>query len=378
MKRFAALALLAVLLSSCSKPAEKPPDQEDTSSNERQTSGLIRPEALLQTGEHPLWFQFNEDGPLHIGSIEEAFFSRALIPWPLALYANGFLAREGSLLLAVNRDGFLHFTPNRSGIIMHRIPGGDFWQRYTVGSFFFFDQKPVTLLYLDDIFIETEDTVPLQRLWTYNLFSPEALPFNILFLDKFAAEEGWNIESLRYNSDNSWHYKAVSKKDRPEIRLLRSYGEETEEISAGVFRNLALPLPLEKAPVPLRGMLSAVFEKSQCTSASVASPDFPHAIDFAANREGESILGFYSDKGGEQFLLTAKPNGDAFYLTTGSGEISIHQFSLPSLPETFAYTGIGLAGDSIIALWEERQGYSIGAAGFMAISLELALRPSNT
>jgi len=35
----------------------------------------------------------------------------------------------------------------------------------------------------------------------------------------------------------------------------------------------------------------------------------------------------------------------------------------------FVYTGIGLAGDTVFAVWEEQEGHSIGAAGFMALLL---------
>jgi hypothetical protein len=47
----------------------------------------------------------------------------------------------------------------------------------------------------------------------------------------------------------------------------------------------------------------------------------------------------------------------------------VSRFSLPPLPEDFVYTGIGLSGDTVFASWEEQDGYSIGAAGFMALLL---------
>ena len=40
---------------------------------------------------------------------------------------------------------------------------------------------------------------------------------------------------------------------------------------------------------------------------------------------------------------------------------------LPPLPEGFVYTGIGRAGDSLFASWEEQDNFYIGAAGFMVI-----------
>ena len=365
------LLVFAAFLSSCTKPVEKNTSAGAIPYIKSQTRNIIRPAAVLQTGEIPLWFQFTGNGPLHIDSIGEACFSQALIPWPLAPHAKGFLVQNDSLLLAVNREGFFQFTPNNRGIIMYRIPGGEFWRPYTLGAFFFFDQNPVSLLYLDDIFVETEDTVPLQRLWTYNLFSPSPLPFNIPFLDKFAAEEGWNVESMRF-SGGCWYYKALNKKNgKPEIHWLRSKEhEDGEEISAGVFRSGSLPQPLENAPLSLQKLLLLVFERSGCSTASVTSADFLNSIDFTINGEGETVYIFYSNKGEEAFILAANPKGTALYLKSeGIDEIKLYQFSLPSLPETFVYTGIGLTGDNIIATWEERQGYSIGAAGLMAMKL---------
>jgi hypothetical protein len=42
---------------------------------------------------------------------------------------------------------------------------------------------------------------------------------------------------------------------------------------------------------------------------------------------------------------------------------------LPPLPEGFAYTGAGLAGDILIASWEEQEDSAVGAAGFMAVQV---------
>ncbi|MCL2478473.1 MAG: hypothetical protein FWF22_03165, partial [Treponema sp.] len=60
------------------------------------------------------------------------------------------------------------------------------------------------------------------------------------------------------------------------------------------------------------------------------------------------------------------PDGQGFAY---SGK-TFFDFALPALPQGFSYTGAALAGDTLIATWEEQQGYSIGAAGFMALSAE--------
>ena len=53
----------------------------------------------------------------------------------------------------------------------------------------------------------------------------------------------------------------------------------------------------------------------------------------------------------------------------------MRRFSLPALPEGFVYTGIGMIANTVFASWEEQEGYSIGAAGFMVIrNEELGIR----
>jgi hypothetical protein len=124
-----------------------------------------------------------------------------------------------------------------------------------------------------------------------------------------------------------------------------------------------MPEPLSAAPEPLRKMLDAVFSQTDIKAATVISPKFPAARLFAANRESPQAAGFFSDA----FLFAASHDGAAFYIA--AGETIARRFPLPALPEGFIYTGIGMAGDTIIASWEEQKGYSIGAAGFMAIRL---------
>jgi hypothetical protein len=57
---------------------------------------------------------------------------------------------------------------------------------------------------------------------------------------------------------------------------------------------------------------------------------------------------------------------DLFYNSAARIEEITHP-ALPSLPEGFFYTGIGRAGDSLFASWEEQENFYIGAAGFMVI-----------
>jgi hypothetical protein len=326
--------------------------------------------AILQAGEYPLWFQFGAEGPALIETIEDACFSAALIPWPLAPHIRFMLARGEDLFVAVNGGGFICLSPRTDGKVgLYRFSGGEFWRQYTIGAFVLFDEKPAALLYRDDRFLDSDAPLPAPRLWTFDLRSDEPQPLAIPSLDVFAPKDGWDVDTLRRGGDALWYFRAVKKTaQQPEIRMLRS-GDlvlEGEKVSLGAFQNAALPEPLSAAPPPLREMLTAVFAESNSGLAAVVSPEFQTVRTFAADREKAAMCGFYSGKSENAFLLAVFPQGKALYATPSI----IRHFSLPSLPEGFVYTGIGLCGDTVFALWEEQDEYSIGAAGFMVIKLK--------
>jgi hypothetical protein len=342
--------------------------------------------AVLQAGKYPLWFQFADDGPVLIEAIEEACFNTAFIPWPLARYIRFTLARDDEIMMAVNRDGFILLSPwqgapsqgaslkdgreGDDGVGLYHISGGEDWQRYTTGAFFLSgeDRKPLALLYLDDRFIDSDQPVPQSRLWT---FDPKAAsPYTMPLLDAFSPEEGWNIDSFRCGPDAYWYFRASRKTEaRPEIRMLRA-GDFTmpgEQVSLGAFQNSALPEPVSAAPKGLGEMLGIVFSETGYSAASVVSPEFQSGRSFAADLESGAIAGFYS----AGFFLAISDNGEAFYIETGTQ--SMRRFSLPALPEDFVYTGVGMIANTVFASWEEQEGYSIGAAGFMAIKFDSSI-----
>jgi hypothetical protein len=362
--------VLSCLLFSCTRPAGK----ESAAIGDLPPVGppLVAPQALVQAGEFPLWFQFVDDKPVLIETIEDAVFSAALIPWPLASHVRFMLARGDDLLIAVNRDGFIRFSPWRdtASIGLYHFSGGDFWRQYTVGAFALFNETPAALLYHDDRFLDSGASLPSPRLWTFDPYSARPQSFALPALDAFAPEDGWDIDALRRGRDGYWYFRAVKKNAaQPELRMFRSgdLTQEGEQVSLGAFQNAALPESFTAAPPLLHDMLAAVFAESGCGLAAIVSPEFQTTRAFAVDRERSALFVFYS--GGPDsnpFLLAAFPQGNAMYV---EASVSINHFSLPSLPEGFVYTGIGICEDSIIASWEEQDGYSIGAAGFMVIRL---------
>ena len=259
-----------------------------------ETRPSARAQAILRTGEQPLWFQLTEEGPVHLRVIEDAVLSAALVPWTMALHVRFFQEREDGLVMAVNRDGFLKLAPNGGttpGLALYRF-SDRFWRQYTVGGFVYYDDKPAALLYIDDRFLDVDAPLPQPRTWSFNMESNSPFPIDIPALQFFPAEEGWDVDTLRPGGDGFWYYRAVKRSGpNPEIRVLR-------------------------------------------------------AADLS--RAGESV------------------SLDLFYSSASPVDEIIHP-ALPPLPEGFFYTGVGKAGDSIFASWEEQDNFLIGAAGFVVL-----------
>jgi len=283
------IGLLFCLLVSCSRTSAKQPAETSVV-----WIGAV-PTAVLQTGGQPIWFQLTENGPIHIETIEDALFSRALVPWPYAPHIRFLQETDGALVMAVNRDGFLKIAPNdgeAKGLALYRFSGGEFFKQYTIGGFVFYGENPAALLYLDDRFLDSSAPVPNPRTWSFNMNSNQPFPLEIPALRSFPEEEGWDADTLRLGSDGLFYYRAAKRSGSGQaVYMFRTadLAQAGEEISIEVFHNSA-----------------------------------PHTAE-------------------------------------------ISHPSLPSLPEGFFYTGIGFAGDSIFASWEEQEDFSIGSAGFVVI-----------
>jgi len=329
--------------------------------------------AILQPGEYPLWFQLTDEGPVLLESIEYARFSAPFIPWPLAPHFRFALAKEDEILMAINRGGFLKLATWRgeaAGLGMYYFSGGAFWRQYTVGAFFFYDDKPAALLYLDDRFLDAGSPLPHPRTWTFRMESSVPHPLIIPALELFPADDGWDADSLHLGADGYWYYR-VSKRtgQNPSVLMLRTadLAQHGEEISPGVFQNSALGEPLSAAPPPLMNLLSAAFASTGSDSALVISADFSQPRYFSENSgAGTALLVYYRADGEKTFALAILPTGSGFYITAGSGP---EPFSLPPLPGGYVYTWIGMIEDSLFASWEEQEEYNIGAAGFMVFKM---------
>ena len=305
-------------------------------------------------------------------------YSAALVPWPHAAHVRFTLARNGELLMAVNREGFIRLAPwrgsggNAGGVGLYHVPGGELWRLYTVGAFVRPDpdENPMALLYRNEWFVDQDIPPPPHPLWSFDEYSPTPRSVSKPSLDTFTAEEGWNLDVLRMGGSGYWYFRASRRNAvHQEIQMLRTDSLERDglRVSLGDFHNAARPEPLSAAPPALREMLTHAFARGGFGSADVVSREFESQRRFASGSGDTLARVFFSpgEAGGEAFLLATDQEGNALYMTAGFR--IVRDFALPALPEGFVYTGIGMVGDTVFASWEEQVGFSIGAAGFMAI-----------
>jgi hypothetical protein len=201
--------------------------------------------AILQPGEHPLWFQLTEDGPVHIEAAEDAAFSAALIPWPFAYHIRFLHETDNGVVMVINRSGFLKLSPdkeNNQALAMYYFSGGDYWKQYTTGGFIYYEGNPTTLLYLDDRFLSSDAPLPKQRTWSFNMNSNIPFPVNIPVFDLFPSEEGWDIDTIRLSGDGLIYYRAAKRTGASAlVRMFRTadFEQAGQEISVEVFFNSA-------------------------------------------------------------------------------------------------------------------------------------------
>jgi hypothetical protein len=378
MTRFKPALVLLCLLWSCARSGQESPGGAGLP----ETETGARPAALLRAGAYPLWFQCGEAGPALIESIADARFSRALVPWPLAVYVRAMLAPGDGLAMAVNREGFVCLVPgegqgrggNTGGdIALFHVSGGEFWRQYTIGACVLFEGNPAALLYRDTRFLDTEAAVPLPRVWTVGPRPAVMEALDLPVLELFPPDAGWEADTLRQGPGGYWYYRLYRAGEQPDIRLLRSAGLDRPgaDITPGDFQRSALPEPLDAAPAPMGELLRAAGAGS--AAVVVISPELPAERRFAGSDPAGPVLQAYYRNGAEGPVAVAiRPDGRGLYLRPEPAGAS--PFALPPLPAGFVYTGIGLvsggeAAATIVALWEEQEAYNTGAAGFMLIQI---------
>ncbi|MDR3167414.1 MAG: hypothetical protein LBT93_05675 [Treponema sp.] len=382
--------LLISPLLSCFKTTAptKPAVAEGPAASETATSLYgLSPRFILEPGEVPLWFELGPEGPLLINAPGAA----ALVPfepWPLSRFIVGFLSRGDTLFLAINRDGFLIFTPRAGegeGLTLYRAAEPALWDPYTVGSFFLYRDLPAVLLYRDDFFADPVAEAPSPRVWGLVPGIPGPVGLEIPSFEVFPPGAGWDIDALRLGQGGRWYYRGVQKSSSPKARTLRylrtaDLSLPGEETSFAAFQESLRPESAAGAPPLLRLVLEEAFKlnaPARSQSAAILFPGFsaprhfiPGTVPGSGDEELINLVGYYRDAGPEGFsdALVILGDGRGIYgRDRGSGP-ETEPFSLPPFQEGFVYTGLAPAGTALIASWEEQEGFNVGAAGFMVIN----------
>jgi hypothetical protein len=399
MKQMPLLLPVLFFFLRCSSPRESPPAETPASPPVEYGQS---PLALLQSGANPLWFELAEQGPELIPAPEQAFL-RPFVPWPLSRRVAGALGRENRIILGINREGFLALAPwaegENSGIALYRIENSAAWEDYSIETLFVFDSTPAAMLYRDDYFIDRALPPPSPRVWGLDAASGMQALIVEAFED-LAPEDGWDLEALQQGPDDQWHYRAIRKSGgRRGIGYFRA-GDLSlpgEASSQGAMQNASRPRSWDQAPEVLRQVLEAalVAEGASSTTvtatgvatsvaaiAAVVSPEFEslryYAAPQALDQTREDIRfhpGYYLDGGSHSLALVVDPEGRGFAGAVRDGSLALREFALPALPKGFVYTGVAFfslppspgGGISVTALgiWEEQDGWNVGAAGFV-------------
>jgi hypothetical protein len=335
--------------------------------------------AILKTGENPLWFELSEDGPRLVSSPGEAALF-PYTPWPLSRYITGMIPWDGDLVLAANRCGFYVLTPLvEGGAVLYDVSNSAQWNPYAVSSFFMYENHPAVVLYRDVFFAESSAPPSDPPFFILSRESPipEAVSFSIqdtLPESPAGKDAAWELNNLRLSRDGFWYGRWMRiDGPKPETVYFKTadLSQPGKTVSAGEYRNSGLPEPVSAAPAFVTAFLAALADQVSFgavqTAVELVSPSFPAARIFSADIqqggvESTSALRGYYRETPNPFVIAVDAGGRLF----GSGE-GFFSFSLPLLPEGFAYTGVCLTGEVLAATWEEQEDSGIGAAGFMVM-----------
>jgi hypothetical protein len=289
--------------------------------------------------------------------------------------------------MAINRTGFIVAAPgsDKSSVILHLAEDTVNWDPYSVASVFLYEERSAVLLYRDDFFAAPAAFEPEDQVLILQEDLPRPAGIRIPALDFLPHEQGWEANALRQGPDGFWYYRlSQTGRTQPGIAYYRTRDLSLpgERISQGEYRNSSRPeTDLNKFPLISRlisAISSAIIQGNRpgIPVLQMISPDFsvPRLFSASSNigEDSELFFGYYQDEGtpvSGSMAFAISANGMGF----GIKNDALFYFTLPPLPVGFVYTGAGLAGNILIASWEEQEEFAIGAAGIMVIE---ALDPS--
>jgi hypothetical protein len=215
-------------------------------------------------------------------------------------------------------------------------------------------------------------------------------------LEPFPPANGWETPVFFQGHDSYWYFRELCRGADEESGISGYFRTvdislQGEKISAASFLEAAEPAGPEKAPPLLALVLeeAARLAGRTCTVA-VVSPEFPCRRLYRAGggepspggadsgfSEEPEFAGYYRPAAGsgEGLAIVVLPDGRGVYGISGGGPVRDGHFRLPALPTgeggIFSYTGIALAGDLLVAAWEEQAAWNVGAAGFLLLEINL-------
>ncbi|MDR2517217.1 MAG: hypothetical protein LBC88_07545 [Spirochaetaceae bacterium] len=388
-----AFFFLAIVLAGCSRRAV--PDTGLPAAGLPETAvpaagdGWPSPEklvALVRPGPAPLWFETGPGGPARIASPEAATLA-PWTPWTQAFFVAEILPDGDRLVMAVNRDGFFLWVPaggagEEAGL--YRIDLQKAWDTLTVAALVPAGEGTAALLYRDTVF-GVESGGPFFH--QFQVLDRRAFTVRPLDVRAFTdAGNGREVKALYRGRDGFWYFRAERDGEETGYFRFAHFSSSPEPVQFGVFRNAMTPYTIEEAPYPFDTALQAAAALARSGESPLARVVFAGdaaeirryaAGDGAAPVElagffagGISGSGMSGETTGAVYGAVCYPGGRGVYLGGGPEGISAREFSLPVLPEGFAYTRLALAGRrTVIAAWEEQENWNIAAAGFMVMTM---------
>jgi hypothetical protein len=347
------------------------------------------PEFLMELSSAPLWFEFQGGALVKLELPVEASLND-FIPWALAPHVTGIvpLNSSGGLALAVNGIGF--FTvfpwetaePDAAFFAVKKISGGTDFAGFTCSKPFVFNRQAAVILFNVDFFSDIPADALGNRVYSLADGAKTLSPVVIPAFSAFPINENWEIKDFFISNEGMTWFSALKNDRKMPKRIYcstdSSLQEATyQEISLGEFRKAAQGRVFGDAPPLLR----AVLDRAQAEIAPAAGKTIiAHIYSYKTGayttwyqnggEEIEEIFGF-STEGAMPLAVVCDSAG---LLVSGkAGALTVRQ--LPPLPDNFVWTAISLCGNAVVAAWEEREQWNIGAAGLAFWSISYGVMP---
>jgi len=360
--------LCAFVLSSCIRHGSS---QDNATQAATAATENLKSTAIVSGGENPRFFELKTSGIIPLKDPSDAALT-PFEPWPLARRIVSFLIRDNLIVAASNRDGLIAFVVRKdNSTAVYRLSEPDLCGPYSMSSLFLLEDSPVVLLYRDRFFLEPEAPAPEPRLLSLASGNPRLIPRSIPAFDLFPPAEGWDIESIVQNESGRWYFRAVRGKEaggESAYAMADDLAFESKPSSVAAFHAAQKPLPAQNAEPVLRRALEAAAMEMQSDGVALSlSPGQQSAEPYLIKARGK----------GEMTRAWACSDGARAYVAFADGSLTIAvgrdgpivKTRLPVLPDAYAYTGIAAVSSMLVASWEEQDGWAVGAAGFVIVSV---------